>query len=88
MNLCSKATGETFWGRKKSARTEENIATVRDYVGHSHRKSVRRRSQELEMRRESVQHVLIFDLHINILIQNPNKAKTDRCGQGKASNNL
>ena len=42
MHLCSKATGGTYSGRKKSARTEENIAAVRDSVGRSPRKSVPR----------------------------------------------
>jgi len=53
-NLCTK----------KSARTEENIAAVRNSVGCSPKKSVRRRSQELEMTRESLRRVLVSDLHL------------------------
>ena len=64
VDLCSKATGGTYSGRKKSARTEENIAAVRDSVGRSPRKSVRRRSQELGMTRESLRRVLTSDLHL------------------------
>ena len=32
VNLCSKATGGPYSGRKKSARTEENITAARDSV--------------------------------------------------------
>jgi len=64
VHLCSKATGGTHSGRKKSARTEENIAAVRDSVGRSPRKSVRRCSQELGMTRESLRRVLTSDLHL------------------------
>lgn len=64
VDLCSKATGGTYSGRKKSARTEENIAAVRDSVGRSPRKSVHRRSQELGMTRESLRRVLTSDLHL------------------------
>ena len=64
MDLCSKATGGTYSGRKKSARTEENIAAVRNSVGRSPKTSVRRRSQELGMTRESLRRVLTFDLHL------------------------
>jgi len=63
VHLCSKATGGTYSGRK-SSRTEENIAAVRDSVGRSPRKSVRRRSQELRMTRESLWRVLTSDLHL------------------------
>ena len=64
MDLCSKATGGTYSGRKKSARTEENIAAVRNSVGRSSKKSVLRCSQELEMTRESLWRVLTSDLHL------------------------
>ena len=64
VDLCSKATGGTYSGRKKSARTEENIAAVRNSVGRSPKKSVRRRSQELRMTRESLRRVLMSDLHL------------------------
>ena len=55
VDLCSKATGGTYSGRKKSARTEENIAAVRNSVGCS---------QELGMARESLWHVLTSYLHL------------------------
>ena len=64
VDLCSKATGGTYSGRKKSARTEENIAAVRNSVGRSPKKSVRRYSQELGMTRESLRCVLMSDLHL------------------------
>ena len=64
VDLCSKATGGTYSGRKKSARTEENIAAVKNSVGRSPKKSVRRCSQELGMTRESLQCVLTSDLHL------------------------
>ena len=64
VDLCSKATGRIYSGRKKSARTEENIAAVRNSVGRSPKKSVRRRSQELGMTRESLRRVLTSDLHL------------------------
>ena len=64
VDLCSKDTGETYSGRKKSARTEENIAAVRNSVGRSPKKSVRRCSQELGMTRESLRRVLTSDLHL------------------------
>jgi len=55
VDLCSKATGGTYSGRKKSARTEENIAAVRNSV---------ERSQELGMTRKSLRRVLTSDLHL------------------------
>ena len=64
VDLCSKATGGTYSGRKKSARTEENIAAVRNSVGRSPKKSMRRRSQELGMARELLRRVLTSDLHL------------------------
>ena len=64
MDLCSKATGGTYSGRKKSARTEENIAAVRNSVGRSPKKSVRRCSQELVKTRKSLRRVLTSDLHL------------------------
>ena len=50
-------------GRPKSSRTSHNVAAVRDSVVHSPSKSVRRRSQELGINRESVQRI-IADLHM------------------------
>ena len=64
VDLSFKVTGGTYSGRKKSARTEENIAAVRNSVGRSPKKSVRRRSQELRMTRESLRRVLTSDLHL------------------------
>ena len=51
-------------GRPKSSRTQDNVAAVRDSVVRSPRKSVRRRSQELGINRESVRRILISDLHL------------------------
>ena len=65
VDLCSKATRGTYSSRKKSARTEENITAVRNSVGRSPKKSVRRRSQELGMTRESLRRVLTSDLHLH-----------------------
>ena len=64
VDLCSKATGGTYSGRKKSARTVDNIAAVRNTVGRSPKKSVGRRSQELGMTKESLRRVLTSDLHL------------------------
>ena len=41
-----------------------NVAAVRDSVVHSPSKSVRRRSQELGINRESMRRILIADLHM------------------------
>ena len=64
VDLCSKATSGTYLSRKKSARTEENIAAVRNSVGRSPKKSVRRHSQELGMTRELLRRVLTSDLQL------------------------
>ena len=63
-NYNSKGLGDTYSGRRVSARTERNIDVVRDSVGRSPKKSIRRRSQELGIPRESVRHVLKFDLNL------------------------
>ena len=46
-NFNSKGLGDTYSGRRMSARTERNIDAVWDSVGRSPKKSIRRRSQEL-----------------------------------------
>ena len=51
-------------GRRKSARTPENVDAIRDSVVRSPRKSVRRRSQELGINRETVRRILFTDLHL------------------------
>ena len=51
-------------GRKPTARSTENIAAVRDSVGRSPKKSVRRRSQDLGLNKSSVQRILTKDLHL------------------------
>ena len=60
MDLRSKATGGTYLGRKKSARTEKNMAGVTDSEGRSPRTLERRRSQERGMTMESLRRVLKF----------------------------
>jgi len=51
-------------GRPKLSRTPHNVAAVRDSVVHNPSKSMRRRSQELGINRESVRRILIADLHM------------------------
>ena len=64
-NLNRKDTNkQSHSGRPKSSRTPHNVAAVRDSVVHSPSKSVRRRSQELGINRESVRRILISDLHM------------------------
>ena len=64
-NLNRKDTNrQSHSGRPKSSRTPHNVAAVRDSVVHNPSKSVRRRSQELGINRESVQIILIADLHM------------------------
>ena len=63
-NCNSKGLGDTYSGRRVSARTERNIDAVWDSVGRSPKKSIRRSSQELGIPRESVRHVLKFDLNL------------------------
>ena len=64
-NLNRKDTnGQSHSGRPKSSRTPHNVAAVRDSVVHSPSKSVRRRSQELGINRESMRRILIADLHM------------------------
>ena len=64
-NLNRKDTNrQSHSGRPKTSRTPHNVAAVRDSVVHSPSKSVRRRSQELGINRESVRRILIADLHM------------------------
>ena len=51
-------------GRPKSSRSPHNVAAVRESVVRSPSKSVRRRSQELGIARESVRRILITDLQL------------------------
>ena len=82
-NINSKSLGDTYSGRRVSARTERNIDAVRDSVGRSPKKSIRRRSQELGIHREYVRHVLKFDLNLY-----PDKAKTYTSGHRQTSNHV
>ena len=51
-------------GRKPTVRSPENIAAVQVSVGRSPKKSLRKRSQELGLKKSSVQRILIKDLHL------------------------
>jgi len=50
-------------GRKLTARSPDNVNAVRDSVGRSPKKSIRRRSQELGLSRATVQRILISCTH-------------------------
>ena len=63
-NLNSKGLRDTYSGRSASARTERNIDAVQDSVGRSPKKSLRRRSQELGISRESLRRILKSDLNL------------------------
>ena len=61
-NLNRKDTNrQSHSGQPKSSRTPHNVAAVRVSVVHSPSNSVRRRSQELGINRESVRRILIAD---------------------------
>ena len=62
-NLNSKGLRDTYSGRRVSARTERNIDAVQD-SGRSPKKSLRRRSQELGISRESLRRILKSDLNL------------------------
>ena len=64
LNLNAKGKRDTHSGRPKSSRTPENVRVVRGSVLHSPGRSVRRRSQELGIPRESVRRILINDLQL------------------------
>ena len=63
LKLSSKAEGVRT-GRHLSARVAENVDAVRDSFGRSPTKSIRRRSQELGIARESVMQILKKDLNL------------------------
>ena len=56
---------ESHSGRPKSSRSPNNIAAVRDSVIRSPCKSLRRRSQELGIEKESLRRILKTDLHLH-----------------------
>ena len=62
LNLNAKGKRDTYSGQTKSARSQENIDAVRASIGRSPRKSLRRRSQELGISRESIRRILVKDL--------------------------
>ena len=64
LNLNAKGNRETHSGLPKTSRIPQNIAAARDSVVRSPRKSLRRRSQELGIDRESVRRILITDPHL------------------------
>ncbi|XP_039301292.1 uncharacterized protein LOC120356416 [Nilaparvata lugens] len=49
-------------GRRRSVRTKQNIALVRDSVAVSPAKSIRRRAQQLRLKCSSVRRILRYDL--------------------------
>lgn len=51
-------------GRSKAARSLANINVVRDSVGHNPRESLRHRSEELGIPRESIRRILVQDLQL------------------------
>ena len=61
---CKDTNRQLHSGLPKSSRTPHKVAAVRDSVVHSPSKSVRQRSQELGINRESVWRILIADLHM------------------------
>ncbi len=65
LNLNSKSVDrDTHSGRPASARTPEKIDAVRDSVARSPKKSLRRRSQDLGIPRESMRRILLKDLRL------------------------
>ena len=65
LNLnCKDTNRQSHSGRPKSSRALNKVAAVRDSVVRSQGKSLRRRSQELGINRESVQRILIADLNM------------------------
>lgn len=64
LNLNAKGDRASHSGRPKSSRSPANIDAVRESVGRSPRKSLRRRSQELGIPRESIRRILEQDLHL------------------------
>ena len=59
LNLNAKGERDNYSGRPKSQRSQENIDAIRDSIGCSPRKSLRRRSQELGINRESIRRILV-----------------------------
>lgn len=52
-------------GKRRSVRTEDAIRKVEDSVAHSPKRSVRRRSQCLGLKRSSLHNILKKDLHLH-----------------------
>ena len=64
MNPNAKGKRDTYSGRPKSASSQENINPIRDSIGRSPRKSLRRSSQELGISRESIRRILVKNLQL------------------------
>ena len=64
MNPNAKGKRDTYSVRPKSARSQENINPIRDSIGRSPRKSLRRSSQELGISRESIRRILVKNLQL------------------------
>ena len=64
-NLNAKSPAkESHSGRPRSVRNQANIDNVRESVGRSPKKSLRRRSQELNISRSSLRVILVKDLNM------------------------
>ena len=64
VNLNAKGKRDTYSGRPRITRSQENIDAIRDSIGRSPRKLLRRRSQELGINRESIRRILVKDLQL------------------------
>ena len=70
LNLNRKDTNrQSHSGRPKSSRALSKVAAVRDSVVRSPVKSLRRRSQELGINRESERRIFIADLNMIVSLQ-------------------
>ena len=64
VNLNAKGKRDTYSGRPRITRSQENIDAIRDSIGRRPRKLLRRRSQELGINCESIRRILVKDLQL------------------------